>query len=145
MSGNGDRFRPIRVLLVEDNPDDVAITERAFDKSAVVSRLIVARDGQEVLDLLASDEPRPDLVLLDMKLPKLSGLEVLAKIRRDEELSTIPVIMLTASNRPQDVLASYRLGANSYIQKPVVFERLTRALEVLGQYWFDVATLPCST
>lgn len=145
MSGNGDRFRPIRVLLVEDNPDDVAITERAFDKSAVVSRLIVARDGQEVLDLLASDEPRPDLVLLDMKLPKLSGLEVLAKIRRDEELSTIPVIMLTASNRPQDVLASYRLGANSYIQKPVVFERLTRALEVLGQYWFEVATLPRST
>ena len=139
------RFRPVEILLVEDNLDDVAIAERAFSRSEVVSRLTVARDGQEVLDLLlhrSSAAPRPDLVLLDVNLPKRNGLEVLAAIRRTRELATMPVVMLTASGRQEDVSSSYRLGANSYIQKPVVFERLTRTLEVLGQYWFEVATLP---
>jgi len=140
------RFRPIEILLVEDNPDDVAITQRAFAKSKVASHLMVARDGQEVLDLLFAGArqaaSRPDLVLLDVNLPKVNGLDVLAKLRASEELSMMPVVMLTASARQEDVVRSYQLGANSYIQKPMIFERFTRTLEVLGQYWFEVATLP---
>lgn len=139
------RFRPVEILLVEDNMDDIAIAERAFSRSEVVSRLTVARDGQEVLDLLlhrSSSAQRPDLVLLDVNLPKRNGLEVLSAIRRTPELATMPVVMLTASGRHEDVTRSYRLGANTYIQKPVVFERLTRTLELLGLYWFEVATLP---
>ena len=139
------RFRPIEILLVEDNPDDVAIALRAFARSDVASRLSVARDGQEVLDLLLDGKSlpsRPDLILLDVNLPKVNGLDVLAKIRASDEFAMMPVIILTASGREEDIVRSYRLGANSYIQKPVVFERFTRTLEVLGQYWFEVATLP---
>ena len=140
------RFRPIEILLVEDNPDDVAITQRAFAKSKVASHLMVARDGQEVLDLLFAGArqaaSRPDLVLLDLNLPKVNGLDVLAKLRASEELSMMPVVMLTASARQEDVVRSYQLGANSYIQKPMIFEGFTHTLEVLGQYWFEVATLP---
>src|SRR3990170_4878809 len=138
------RFRPIEILLVEDNPDDVAIALRAFARSDVASRLSVARDGQEVLDLLGGRPlpSRPDLILLDVNLPKVNGLDVLAKIRASDEFAMMPVVILTASGREEDIVRSYRLGANSYIQKPVVFERFTRTLEVLGQYLFEVATLP---
>ena len=139
------RFRPIEILLVEDNPDDVAIALRAFARSDVASRLSVARDGQEVLDLLLDGKAlpsRPDLILLDVNLPKVNGLDVLAKIRASDQFAMMPVIILTASGREEDIVRSYRLGANSYIQKPVVFERFTHTLEVLGQYWFEVATLP---
>lgn len=143
-----NRYRPLRILLVEDNPDDVAITERAFAKSNVASRLDVARDGQEALDRLLPGVPGeafvPDLILLDVNLPKVNGLDVLARVRAGEGVSMVPVIMLTASAREEDVLDSYTRGANSYIQKPVVFERFTRALEVLGIYWLEVATLPSS-
>jgi two-component system response regulator len=135
----------VEIMLVEDNLDDVAIAERAFSRSEVVSRVTVARDGQEVLDLLftpADDAARPDLILLDVNLPKRNGLDVLAAIRESEDFATVPIVMLTASGRLEDVSGSYRRGANSYIQKPVVFERLTLTLEVLGQYWFEVATLP---
>jgi two-component system response regulator len=140
-----ERFRPILILLVEDNPDDVSITTRAFQKSGAVSRLIVARDGQEVLDLLLGEDgsaARPDLVLLDINLPKVNGLDVLAMVRSTAAVSTVPIVMLTASGRREDIDRSYQLGANSYIQKPIVFERLTRTLEVVRQYWFEVATLP---
>jgi len=130
---------------VEDNPDDVSITTRAFQKSGAVSRLIVARDGQEVLDLLCGEDggaARPDLVLLDINLPKVNGLDVLAMVRSTAAVATVPIVMLTASGRREDIGRSYQLGANSYIQKPIVFERLTRTLEVVRQYWFEVATLP---
>jgi two-component system response regulator len=140
-----ERFRPILILLVEDNPDDVSITTRAFQKSGVASRLIVARDGKEALDLLCGEDgsaARPDLVLLDINLPKVNGLDVLAKVRSTAAVSTVPIVMLTASGRREDIDRSYQLGANSYIQKPIVFERLTRTLEVVRQYWFEVATLP---
>ena len=139
------RFRPVEILLVEDNLDDVAIAERAFSRGRVVSRLTIARDGQEALDRLldrSGGAVRPDLVLLDVNLPKRNGLDVLSAVRQTEELATLPIVMLTASARQEDVTASYRLGANTYIQKPVVFEQLTRTLEVLSQYWFEVATLP---
>ena len=141
-----ERYRPVEILLVEDNLDDVAIAERAFAHSDVASRLTVARDGQEVLDLLLGSRwprpERPDLVLLDVNLPKRNGLEVLAAIRQTQDLAVLPIVMLTASGRQEDVSSSYRLGANSYIQKPILFEKLTRTLEVLAQYWFEVATLP---
>ncbi len=144
------RFSAIQVLIVEDNPDDVEITRRAFSKSRMASELIVARDGQEVIDLLIeervnADRPvagRPDLVLLDINLPKVNGLEVLTRIRASERLAAIPVVMLSASGRDEDVLRSYRLGANSYIQKPVGFDRFLETLAVLAEYWFEVAALP---
>ena len=140
-----ERFRPVQILLVEDNPDDVSITARAFEKGGVVSRLTVARDGQEVIDLLCGGDnsaARPDLVLLDINLPKMNGLDVLARVRATSAVATVPIVMLTASGRREDIERAYGLGANSYIQKPVVFEGLARTLDVIGQYWFEVATLP---
>jgi len=144
------RFRPLRILVVEDNPDDVEITRRAFKQSSAPNELVVARDGRAVLDLLfgsGSDGTggpplRPDLVLLDINLPKVNGFEVLEQIRADDAVSMIPVVMLTASVREEDVIRSYGLGANSYIQKPLVFESFLRVLGVLGEYWFEVVTLP---
>lgn len=139
------RYRSIRVLLVEDNPDDVEIARRAFKKTDVVSDIILARDGQEVLDRLFGEEAspaRPDLMLLDLNLPRVNGFEVLERVRASELYATMPVVVLTASARQEDVQRTYRLGANSYIQKPAVFERFTHLLEVLGEYWLEVATLP---
>ena len=108
------------------------------------ARLSVARDGQEAVDLLLQGHPgeRPDLVILDIKLPKLTGFEVLAIVRRDERSSTIPIVMLSASGKVEDVDASYRLGANSYIQKPVEYDGFRQALAVFAEYWLKVATLP---
>jgi two-component system, response regulator len=143
--GVTSRFRPLRILLVEDNPDDLAITRRAFEKTDGATTLVVARDGQEVIEMLegGGGRPgRPDLVLLDINLPKVNGLDVLAWVRATPMVSRVPIVMLTASGRHEDVNRSYQLGANSYIQKPVVFERLTRALYVVREYWFEVATLP---
>jgi two-component system response regulator len=140
-----ERYRLLRILLVEDNPDDLAITRRAFEKADVASTLLVARDGREALDVLCGESPRsarPDLVLLDINLPKVNGFDVLQHVRASSGVSNVPIVMLTASARVEDVERSYRLGANSFIQKPIVFDRLTRALEIVRQYWFDVVTLP---
>jgi CheY-like chemotaxis protein len=141
-------FKPIQILLVEDNPDDVLITRRALERSRVANDLHVARDGQEAMDFVfregefGPDTPRPDLILLDVNLPKANGMEVLSRIRANAETSFIPVIMLTASDREEDVVKSYKLGSNTYIQKPVEFEKFLHALDVLGQYWIVIATLP---
>jgi DNA-binding response OmpR family regulator len=109
--------------------------------------LHVVRDGQEALDFLFrrnnhSQAPRPDLILLDVNLPKATGMEVLEQIRADDDLVVIPVIMLTASDREEDIVRSYRLGSNTYIQKPVEFAKFLQALDVLGQYWIVIAKLP---
>lgn len=144
------RFRTLQVLLVEDNPDDVEITRRAFEKTHAVSDLTIVRDGRQALDLLLHEgpyangepAPRPDLILLDINLPKVNGFEVLQQIRSHPEIAMIPVIMLTASVREEDVLRAYQAGANSYIQKPLVFDTFLRVLGVLGDYWLEVATLP---
>lgn len=144
-------LKPVQILLVEDNPDDVTITLRALSKSTVPNDLAIARDGQEAIDFVlrigpyGPDTPRPDLVLLDINLPKVNGIDVLARIRRNPATSLIPVIMLTASSRDADVARSYRLGSNTYIQKPVEFDSFLHALEVLGQYWFVIATRPPAT
>lgn len=140
-------FKPVQIFLVEDNPDDVAITKRALSKSRVANDLCVVRDGQEALDFvfhrgMSVGAPRPDLILLDVNLPKVNGMEVLEAIRRDERTAVIPVIMLTASDREEDVVRSYKLGSNTYIQKPVEFAKFLAALDVLGQYWIVIAKLP---
>ena len=140
-------FKPVQILLVEDNPDDVEITKRALAKSRVANELHVVRDGQDALDFVFhrgefGAAQRPDLILLDVNLPRVNGMEVLQSIRTDERTSVIPVIMLTASDREEDVVKSYKLGSNTYIQKPVEFAKFLTALDVLGQYWIVIAKLP---
>jgi two-component system response regulator len=136
------RYRPVRVLVVEDSPDDVAIAQRAFGRSAIANELLLARDGQEAVDAVMEEGVEPDLILLDIKLPRLNGHDVLRRVRAQERFAALPIVMLTASQRDEDVLESYRLGANSYIQKPVAFDQFQAILEVFARYWFEVATLP---
>jgi CheY-like chemotaxis protein len=131
------------ILLVEDNPSDVGLTQRALAKSHVSNELVVAEDGQEALDYLfgagayAGREVTelPALVLLDLKLPRVDGLQVLRQIRADERTRRLPVVILTTSREEQDVAQSYDLGANSYIRKPVDFTQFAQAVEHLGLYW----------
>lgn len=131
------------ILLVEDNPDDVALTQRAFQKSHLVNRLVVAQDGAEALDYLFATgrwegrppEGMPVLILLDLKLPKIDGLEVLRRLRLDPRTKLIPVVVLTSSVEEQDVIRSYDLGCNSYIHKPVDFTQFVEAAQQLGIYW----------
>jgi len=143
-------LKPAEILLVEDNLDDVEITLRAFRKVRVANTVHVVRDGQEALDFLShegdysdrADAPQPDVILLDLNLPKVNGLEVLQKIKANDGLSTIPVIVLTVSERQEDVNKSYKLGANTFITKPVDFEKFVHAMEILGEYWMVIAKLP---
>ena len=131
------------ILLVEDNPSDVKLTKRALEQNQITNKLIVAEDGQEALDYLfatgryAGREIRdlPAVVLLDLKLPKIEGLEVLKKIRANEFTRLMPVVILTSSDQEVDMIASYNLGANSYIRKPVDFKQFTAAVRTLGMYW----------
>jgi two-component system response regulator len=131
------------ILLVEDNPDDVELTRIAFDEAKIANRLIVASDGVEALDYLfargrhADRDPAdlPSIVLLDLNLPKIDGREVLQEIRNNERTKTLPVVVLTTSTEPFDVEASYALGVNSYIQKPVDFEQFVWAVKQVGLYW----------
>ena len=138
------------VLLVEDNPDDVELTIRAFKKSNLLNDVIVANDGIEALECLEGTgkfEGRdknhlPSLILLDLKMPRMGGLEVLQKIRSDEHLKLIPVVILTSSKEEQDVLNGYSLGANSYIRKPVDFNQFMEATRQLGLYWLLLNETP---
>ena len=129
-----------RILLVEDNPDDVALTLRALDKGHVANQVEVAEDGVEALRLLLGDghtapSELPALVLLDLKLPKLDGLEVLARLRREPRTRLLPVVVLTSSTEERDLVESYSLGANSYVRKPVDFNQFVDAVQHLGLYW----------
>jgi two-component system, response regulator len=138
------------ILLVEDNPDDEALTLRALRKSNVMNEVIIARDGIEALDYLfangayAGRDTRimPQVVLLDLKLPKIDGLEVLRRLRADERTKLLPVVVLTTSNEQRDIVDSYRLGANSYIRKPVDFVQFTEAVRQLGLYWLLLNICP---
>ena len=131
------------ILLVEDNPDDIALTQRAFRKNNIANEIIVAHDGVEALDFLLHGKlPAgghsailPTVVLLDLKLPKVDGLEVLQRIRAEPELKRLPVIILTSSKEEQDLIRSYDLGVNSYVRKPVAFEQFMDAIHQLGMYW----------
>ena len=136
-------MKPKIILLVEDNPSDIGLTKRALAKSRIANELLVAEDGEEALDYLFAsgkhtgrDESNiPALVLLDLKLPGVDGLEVLRQIRADPRTSRLPVVILTTSKEEQDVAQSYDLGANSYIRKPVDFTQFAQAVEHLGLYW----------
>ena len=131
------------ILLVEDNLDDVMLTRRALDKSNIANELVVARDGVEALDWLfftgahANRDTNlvPQIILLDLKLPKVDGTEVLRRLRADERTRLLPVVILTSSSEEQDLIKSYRLGCNSYIRKPVDFEQFAEAVRQLGLYW----------
>lgn len=131
------------VLLVEDNPDDEALTLRALKKNNVANEVVVVRDGAEALDWLfaqgeyAERDAReiPHLVLLDLKLPKVDGMEVLEKIRANARTRLLPVVVLTSSDEERDVIESYELGANSFIRKPVDFQQFAEAIRTLGLYW----------
>ena len=127
------------ILLVEDNPDDEALTLRAFKKSDIRNEVVVMRDGAEALAYLfpgnGDTVPRPALILLDLNLPKVGGLEVLRRMRADERTQMIPVVVLTSSKLDEDILDSYRNGANAYVRKPVKFSEFTEAVKALGVFW----------
>jgi len=131
------------ILLVEDNADDELLTLRAFAKANINNPIVVARDGQEALDRLHGDDRvRPALLLLDLKLPKIDGLEVLARLRQHEFTRTLPVVVLTSSREEEDLVRSYALGANSYVRKPVGFVDFVDAARQLGLYWLVLNERP---
>jgi two-component system response regulator len=136
------------ILLVEDNPDDVTLTSRALTQNNISNEMIVATDGEEALRYLLPDDPDavplPVLVLLDINLPKISGLDVLRGIRSHERTRYVPVVVLTTSSEERDIVESYQLGANGYVRKPVVFDDFRDAIRILGLYWLLV-NLPVAT
>ena len=135
--------RPIEILLVEDNPGDVRLTLEALRDSKVRNNLHVARDGVEALEFLRrTDAVRPDLILLDLNLPRKDGREVLAEIKADPLLKTIPVVVLTTSRAEQDVLRSYELQANCYITKPVDLDQFITVVKSIEDFWLTIVTLP---
>jgi CheY-like chemotaxis protein len=141
------RLVPIEVLLVEDDPGDVLMTREAFEEHKLGNRLTVVSDGVEALAYLRregqyAEAPRPDLVLLDLNLPRRDGREVLAEIKNDPLLLDIPVVVLTTSQAEEDVLASYRLHANAYVAKPVDFERFIAVVRQIDQFFVSVVKLP---
>jgi two-component system response regulator len=138
-------YKDVDILLVEDNPHDVELTLRALKKHNLANQVHVARDGQEALDFLFGGDPstgikcnRLKVILLDLKLPKVSGLEVLRKIKSDERCKTVPVVVLTSSQEDQDIQECYKLGVNSYVVKPVEFEAFAKTVADLGLYWMLV-------
>ena len=137
----------IEVLLVEDDPGDVLMTQEAFDEHKVRNKLTVVRDGEEALSYLRregdyGDAPRPDLILLDLNLPRVDGREVLHVIKNDEDLRRIPVVVLTTSQADEDILSSYSLHANAYVTKPVDFTRFLAAVRSIESFYFTTARLP---
>jgi len=138
------------ILLVEDNPDDVALTMRAFKRSHLMNPLVVARDGVEALDFVfargvhadRASAALPTLVILDLKLPRLDGLGVLKALRGDPRTSLLPAVILTSSKEEQDIVSGYKFGANSYVRKPVDFAEFLEAVKVLGIYWLALNQLP---
>ncbi|HWR29131.1 MAG TPA: response regulator [Negativicutes bacterium] len=133
----------IEILYVEDNPNDLELTLHAFKKNHLANNVLVARDGEEALEFLFGKDSTPDtelcnaprVILLDLKLPKVSGLEVLQKVKTDPRTRIIPVVVLTSSREERDIIDSYRLGVNSYIVKPVDFEKFVDSMRTLGMYW----------
>ncbi|MFE4215453.1 Response regulators consisting of a CheY-like receiver domain and a winged-helix DNA-binding domain [Streptomyces sp. LamerLS-316] len=142
-----DAVKPIEVLLVEDDPGDELMTREAFEDNKIRNTLHVVRDGQEALDFLYRqgeypDAPRPDLVLLDLNLPKYDGRQVLERIKTDPELALIPVVVLTTSSAEEDILRSYKLHANAYVTKPVDLEQFIGAVRQIDDFFVSVVRLP---
>jgi two-component system, response regulator len=131
------------IVLVEDNPDDQALTIRALRKQNIANEIVVLGDGVEALEfLLAPDKPIPHLVLLDLKLPKVDGLQVLQRLRSEPRTQLLPIVVLTSSDEDRDVIDGYRLGANSYIRKPVDLNQFSEAVRHLGLYWLVLNQAP---
>jgi CheY-like chemotaxis protein len=138
------------ILLVEDNPDDEALAVRALKRHNIVNEIVVAHDGVEALDYLfgtgmydgRNTDVQPQVILLDLKLPKLDGLDVLRRLRDDERTRLLPVVVLTSSNEEKDIIESYHLGANSYIRKPVDFNQFSESVRQLGLYWLVLNEAP---
>ena len=142
-----ERSRPVEILLVEDNPGDVRLTREALKDGRVLNHLSVVHDGQEALDYLRRRPPhdeatRPDVILLDLNLPKRDGREVLTEIKADADLRRIPVVILTTSDAEQDILAAYNLNANCYITKPVDLDQFIRVVRSIGDFWLTIVKLP---
>jgi two-component system, response regulator len=141
------------ILLVEDNPDDIELTLRALSKNNIMNEVVLARDGKEAMDFLLGTgsytgrdiRKQPVVVLLDLKLPKLNGLDVLARLRADERTQLIPVVVLTSSKEEEDMIASYESGANSYIRKPIDFNQFMETIRELGMYWLVLNPPPPRT
>ena len=138
---------PIDILLVEDNPGDARLTKEALCDAKVRNRLSIVEDGEEAMAFLRrkgryADAPRPDIVLLDLNLPKKDGREVLAEIKADEDLRRIPVVILTTSKSEEDILKSYNLNANCYVTKPVDLDQFIRVVRTIEDFWFTIVKLP---
>ncbi len=131
------------IALVEDNADDEALTMRALKKHSIANEIVVLRDGVEALEyLLAPDRPLPQLVLLDLNLPRINGLEVLQRLREEPRTKLLPIVILTSSNEERDLIEGYRLGVNSYVRKPVDFVQFSDAVRQLGLYWLVLNQTP---
>lgn len=143
-------MRQLTVLLVEDNPRDVRLTQRAFQQAGLRHDLRVVRDGDEALAYLHHEgaytdpvsAPRPDMMLLDLNLPRMGGHELLHAVKQDARFKQLPIIVLTTSERPDDVRLAYEEGANAYLLKPVEFSRFTEVIGQLGRFWLEIVTLP---
>jgi two-component system response regulator len=139
--------RPIEILLVEDSPTDILMTQEAFEQAGLLSHLHVVEDGVEALAFLGhqgryATAPRPDLILLDLNLPRKNGQEVLTELKADEALKSIPVIILTTSQADEDILKSYGYHANGYISKPVEFTSFVETVRAIQHFWFNIVILP---
>jgi len=140
----------IPILLVEDDEDDIHFVQRAFRKGKILNKLYVVRDGEEAVEFLRhtgryankAEAPRPGFILLDLNMPRMNGREVLDKIKKDKDLRRIPVVVLTTSDTKKDVFDSYDHGANTYITKPVEFDKFFDAVITLGKYWLSIAEVP---
>ena len=142
--------KSINLLIADDDPDDRMMTQAALEESYLLNNLYFVENGQELMDFLKrrgkytdpATSPRPDLILLDLNMPRKDGREALMEIKADPELRSIPIIVLTTSKSEQDILKSYDLGVNCFISKPVLFEELIEVVRSIGQYWFDIVKLP---
>ena len=138
---------PVRILLVEDNPGDVRLTREALKEGKIINELAVVSDGVEAMDYLRrrgkfADASRPDLILLDLNLPRKNGREVLAEIKSDQSMRRIPVVILTVSRAEEDILKSYDLHANCYISKPIDFDQFMKVVRTIENFWFGIVLLP---
>jgi CheY-like chemotaxis protein len=141
------RGKPIEILLVEDNEGDIGLIEEVFEEAKIGNKLHIAEDGEEAMYFLHGEKsfsgsPRPDIILLDLNLPKKDGREVLREIKEDHDLKNIPVVVLTTSGAEKDVLKAYDLHANAYITKPLDFNQFIKVIESIGNFWLEIVKLP---
>ncbi len=138
------------ILMADDDEDDILLTQKALRQGKLLNELYCVRDGEELLDYLlhrgdytdASNAPRPGVILLDLNMPRKDGREALKEIKANPDLNDIPIVVFTTSKAEEDIYRSYKLGVNSFITKPVTFERLIEVMQMIGKYWFEIVTLP---